>query len=183
MESDGSVNQLSLFGEGELTDEVDIVANQSMFPTRIVDQSKVKLELIAKALASGVSWAKIADSLHCSRRTINRVRQLHPELIEQGRQELAGKFFALASMSVDDLMDKVMAGKVQPNVLAMVAGVAVDKAQVLSGRASNITESRVEKSDDIDRLRADLSLLQKGDMSPILDAEVVEKPGSTRSGV
>lgn len=54
-----------------------------------------------------------------------------------------------------------MVGRVQPNILAMVAGVAVDKAQVLSGRASSITESRAEKSDDIDRLRADLSLLQK----------------------
>jgi hypothetical protein len=80
-------------------------------------------------------------------------------------------------------MDQVMVGKVQTNVLAMVAGVEVDKAHVTSGRASSIKVSRVEKSDDIDRLRADLSLLQKGDMNPILDAEVVEKPGSTRSGV
>jgi transposase-like protein len=69
----------------------------------------------------------------------------HPEfanLREKTREQIAEGSMVLANLAQAELSRKVKAGEVEPRDLAVIYGIAIDKAQLLAGMATNRTESR-----------------------------------------
>lgn len=155
-------------GMDEVTDCVETLARSDP-SSEGWKRSREKVDGIAAALAAGATYRAIEKSFSVSHRTISKVKALHPELIEQGRKRLAAKFGSLADICVDTLTEKAMAGQIPVNILGMIAGTAVDKANILENRPTQITEKVERGQDEINRLRADLAALQKGETGLIID--------------
>jgi len=125
-----------------------------------------KASAVTKAMATSTLAA--SESLGIPERTIGYWLE-HPEFAElraKTREQLAEGSMVLANLAQAELQRKVQAGEVEPKDLAVIYGIAIDKAQLLSGAATSRTETKAlsdglsdhEKQqlrDGLDRLLAD----------------------------
>lgn len=173
--------QLALFDPAEieeLSDPVEVSKRPAGYTHEQFQAASSKVAGIAAALAAGASYRDIEKAFNVSHRTISKVKVMRPDLIEQTRKLLSAKWLALSDICVDTLTEKALAGQLPANIAAMVGGVAVDKANILDNRPTSITENHNAGNAETDRLRAELARLQKGDLGPVLDAEVIpDSPG------
>lgn len=103
---------------------------------------------VTAAMASSVTAA--AEQLGIPRTTLEYWVE-SPEFVElrrKTRAELAEGSMVLANLAQAELQRKVKAGEVEPKDLAVIYGIAIDKAQLLSGAATNRTEHR-DLTDDL----------------------------------
>ena len=64
------------------------------------------------------------------------------ELRKKTREQIAEGSMVLANLAQSELTRKVKAGEVEPRDLAVIYGIAIDKAQLLSGAATSRTETK-----------------------------------------
>lgn len=64
------------------------------------------------------------------------------ELRMKTREQIAEGSMVLANLAQSELSRKVKAGEVEPRDLAVIYGIAIDKAQLLSGAATSRTETK-----------------------------------------
>lgn len=64
------------------------------------------------------------------------------ELRSKTREQIAEGSMVLANLAQSELSRKVKAGEVEPRDLAVIYGIAIDKAQLLSGAATSRTETK-----------------------------------------
>jgi len=104
---------------------------------------KVRLHAVLTADRLG-SAEKAADELGLTPRSVQR--WMHdPELaqiVAKTREQSADAIRAVASLSWAQLAQRVADGKMEDRDLIILAGVATDKAQLLSGDATSRTEHR-----------------------------------------
>jgi hypothetical protein len=108
-----------------------------------------KASAVATALASSAQAA--AEQTGVPRTTIN-YWLLDPEFVElrqKTREEMAEGSLVLANLAQAALVAKIQSFQVEPKDLAVIYGIAIDKAQLLSGAATTRTETRA-LSDGLD---------------------------------
>lgn len=133
--------------------------------------------------ATAVMAAEMVNAQAAAEQTgIPRTTIIHwlndPELValrQKTRESMAEDMKALAMVALDALMGAIRRGDLEGRDLIVALGVAIDKAQLLSGEATSRTETRdlTETLDDHERAR----------LRDILDdalrqAEVVATPGA-----
>ncbi len=115
-----------------------------------------KREKMTVVMAAEMSNAAAAAEAHgVPESTLSRWLN-DPELVEmraKTRESLAEDMKVLAVMALRALVEAIQAGKVMPRDLVMALGVAVDKAQLLSGQATGRIETKdiTETLDDHER--------------------------------
>jgi transposase-like protein len=101
-----------------------------------------KAVAVTAAMASSVSAA--AEATGVPESTL-RYWAEHPEFAElraKTREQIAEGSMVLATLAQRELMRKLQAGEVEPRDLAVIFGIAIDKAQLLAGHATARTENR-----------------------------------------
>lgn len=107
-----------------------------------------KASAVTAAMASSVQAA--AEQKGIPRTTIDYWMD-HPEFVElrkKTREEMAEGSMVLANLAQSELARKVKAGEVEPRDLAVIYGIAIDKAQLMAGQATSRNESRDITKDD-----------------------------------
>jgi transposase-like protein len=66
----------------------------------------------------------------------------YADLRQKTREQIAEGSMVLANLAQAELTRKVKAGEVEPRDLAVIYGIAIDKAQLLAGMATARTETR-----------------------------------------
>ena len=101
-----------------------------------------KASAVTAALAATAAAA--SDATGIPRRTIGYWLDspAFAELRQKTREQLAEGSMVLANLAQAELQRKVNAGEVEPRDLAVIYGIAIDKAQLLSGAATTRTEHR-----------------------------------------
>jgi len=144
-----------------------------------------KADAVTVALGSTVQAA--AEQTGIPRTTIDYWME-SPDFVElrkKTREEIAEGSIVLANLAQSELARKVRAGEVEPRDLAVIYGIAIDKAQLLSGAATTRTETKTlsdglndhEKRalrNGLDRLLADPAEASAGDAEVGAGAEVRE---------
>ena len=95
-------------------------------------------------MADQQSAESVADKLGVSQRSVERWKH-NPELsaiVAKTREESADSIRAVASLAWAQLAQRVADGTMDDRDLIILAGVATDKAQLLSGEATSRTETR-----------------------------------------
>lgn len=126
---------------------------------RLAQRDVARFNLIVELLGEDFHLDRIARLSGCSWETVAAIRDNNPELVREGNKRFERKLLRGAEMCLDRLMEKVAADKVQANILVMGAGVLTDKYQVVSGKPTEIRETRradVIGPQDFDRYLASL---------------------------
>lgn len=101
-----------------------------------------KASAVTAAIASTTHAA--AEELGIPERTLGYWME-HPDFAElrsKTREQIAEGSMVLANLAQSELQRKVRAGEVEPRDLAVIYGIAIDKAQLLAGMATSRTESK-----------------------------------------
>lgn len=101
-----------------------------------------KAQAVVTAMASSVVAA--SEQLGIPSTTIDYWMDA-PEFVnlrEKTREQIAEGSMVLANLAQAELTRKVMAGEVEPRDLAVIYGIAIDKAQLLAGMATSRTETK-----------------------------------------
>lgn len=142
-------------------------------PRRYTKQQKATAVMAAEM----VNAEAAAEQTGIPRSTIRRWLE-DPELVElrqKTRESMAADMKALAMVALEALMGAIRRGELEGRDLIVALGVAIDKAQLLSGEATSRTETR--------DLTATLDDHERARLRDILDdalrqAEVVAAPGA-----
>lgn len=110
----------------------------------------------------------------------------YAELRRKTRAEIAEGSMTLAHLAQAELARKVRAQEVEPRDLAVIYGIAIDKAQLLSGGATERVESKdvTDAFDDhetraiVDGARQYLEGPGSSEGSPVAEAPIVEGAGA-----
>lgn len=129
---------------------------------------EVKATAIAAALAQGFSVNRIAKELQCSQHTVIAIGRNRPELVDQYREITRKNWQAVAMLATSELIERVP--DMANNHLGILAGIATDKSELLSGGpTSRIEVSHKPSADEWREMLASL---------PEADARVVEVMGN-----
>lgn len=131
-------------------------------------------KMTAVMAAEMVNATEAAEQTGIPRTTIIHWMQ-DPELValrQKTREQMAEDMKVLAMVALDALMQAIRRGDVEGRDLIVALGVAIDKAQLLSGQATTRTETRdlTETLDDHERAALrdilDDALRQAADPAP-----------------
>lgn len=117
-----------------------------------------KREKVTAVMAAEIVNAEAAsEQTGIPRSTIRRWLE-DPELVElrlKTRESMAADMKALAMVALEALMGAIRRGELEGRDLVVALGVAIDKAQLLSGEATSRTETRdlTDTLDDHERAR------------------------------
>lgn len=122
-------------------------------PRRYTKQQKATAVMAAEM----VNAEAAAEQTGIPRSTIRRWLE-DPELVElrqKTRESMAADMKALAMVALEALMGAIRRGELEGRDLIVALGVAIDKAQLLSGEATSRTETRdlTDTLDDHERAR------------------------------
>jgi hypothetical protein len=116
---------------------------------RLHDQRPAVYAAVVRLLAEGWSARRITELLGCHPYTIAAVREREAPAIETQKETLGRRALAAARLAVDSLLDALndpeTADDIGARDRALIAGILVDKAQLLLGGAT----SRVEHVDAV----------------------------------
>jgi len=137
--------QLALFSEEEieklLVSREVAVRKHTGAGLRATDPARY-MEVCAALADGSETYRQIAARLHVSRNLIRAVAE-QAENVDPLKKRIARRARGLASLCIERLTEIVLddSSKIPARDLAIVAGVAIDKSQVLTGEPTNITES------------------------------------------
>lgn len=131
---------------------------KKMCASALLDMGEPKNQ-ICKAL-------KISDT---SLRIIAEDSYLVPEKVAETKKTLGSRFYMTAARALEATTNKKLAESSAPQLM-MAAGIAVDKARLLEGLSTVITETRSRQEQD---LAAELASLEAKIKGSAVDAEVV----------
>ena len=137
--------QLALFSEEEieklLVSREVAVRKHTGAGLRATDPARY-MEVCAALADGSETYRQIAARLHVSRNLIRAVAE-QAENVDPLKKRIARRARGLASLCIERLTEIVLddSSKIAARDLAIVAGVAIDKSQVLTGEPTNITES------------------------------------------
>lgn len=104
----------------------------------------------AAALAANKSVTAVAEEMGVPRTTIAYWLE-RPEFVELRRKtaaEMAEGSMVLAKLAQAELVRRIEDHEVEPKDLAVILGIAIDKAQLLDGKATSRTETVTAGFDD-----------------------------------
>jgi hypothetical protein len=101
-----------------------------------------KVSAVASAMASSTLAAAQATGVPESTLRYWMESEEFAKLREKTREQIAEGSMVLATLAQAELTRKVQAGEVEPRDLAVIYGIAIDKAQLLAGMATARTETR-----------------------------------------
>lgn len=107
-------------------------------------RNRALVEAVARAVLAGVSARRVARVFKVSPKT---VRNIVAHCEETGKlaplkQRLAADLMEVASLAKENMAEALLAGSVPANVLPIMVGVSVEKAQLLTGSATSIVETK-----------------------------------------
>jgi hypothetical protein len=108
--------------------------------------SDAKATAIAALLSQGFSTNRIVKELGTSCHTVTAIARNRPELVEQFREVTARNWKVVAALATGELVERIP--DMSDNHLGIVAGIATDKAELLSGGATSRVEHTHKPSAD-----------------------------------
>ena len=133
---------------------------------RLMSRRPADYERAVTMLAEGVPVFTIARFLHVSPNTIYAIRRREGGEVERMKQGAADKFAdiadAAAEAAAERLADPDARAKIPFQHLMIGAGVAIDKAQLLSGGATARIEISRDDGSDFERMIAEAEAVEIG---------------------
>jgi hypothetical protein len=108
--------------------------------------SDAKATAIAALLSQGFSTNRICKELGTSCHTVTAIARNRPELVDQFREVTARNWKVVAALATGELVERIP--EMSDNHLGIVAGIATDKAELLSGGATSRVEHTHKPSAD-----------------------------------
>lgn len=122
-----------------------------------------KIERVLARLAAGQPISTIISEEHCHYQTIMKLREQHPEKLEQWRKLAAARTQAAVHGLMDKIIDRIADPAAMDNErikdLALSYGILTDKTLTLHGEASSIVEHK--SGLDVNEARKALEMAQK----------------------
>lgn len=103
---------------------------------RLAAQEPERYRAIVDALANGLGIRQIARAFKVSPNTVAAVRAREGKTIDTLKTSIANRALLGAEMAVERLIDEM--GDIKREALPVVAGILIDKAQLLTGQATSI---------------------------------------------
>ena len=132
----------------------------------------LKKMCVGAMLDMGESKNQICKALKISPTSVQLIAEhdyLVPIKVEETKKTLGQRFYMTAARALEATTNKKLAESSAPQLM-MAAGIAVDKARLLEGLSTIITESRSRQEQD---LAAELASLEAKIRGSAVDAEVV----------
>lgn len=147
--------QLDLVASGELGDGYDepAILDQERRGTYTAERFRrlnpAAFARVVELLAAGTGKRRISEMVRCSIHTVLAVAQLHPESVAIAKLRLGQQFTNLAGLAseavIDDIADPERAAKISAKDKAIIAGIANQHGQLLTGGATaRVEQVRIE---------------------------------------
>ena len=109
-----------------------------------------KYDNVVRAIAQGVSDKGVADRYNIHRSTVRAVRLTNPDLIKAAKAILALKFTEVANRGIEEAQARLDddPDQIPYNQLVLGAAIAIDKALLLQGEATERIEHVIRVEDD-----------------------------------
>jgi len=163
-------------GEELLTVEADRASNRC---TAACLDARVELRAaILHALAEGLGTRRVAAAYGVSREVVRALRRqaLNSGELDHAKEELARDALDLARRTIDRIADEI--DEMPRSSLPIVAGVMIDKAQLLSGGAtSRVERTAGESVADVEAYLRGLPVAQ-----PVVEGGVFGQKGAAAGG-
>jgi len=127
---------------------------------RLAAQRPETYRQIAGLLAEGLGVKRVAAILNVSQHTVQAVRDREPEAVATLKEKVSSSCRSVARLCLESIRDHVLSGRsLAPRDAAWIAGVLLDKAELLSGSPTSRVSveagpGHADLADLLDSLRA-----------------------------
>jgi len=135
------------------TDIEALTEAQSKCPVTLAHIRKNKprlLNLAIQMLSNGISQRQTSEATSLSRQVIAQIMIQHEEQIGDARESAAKQARNVAKQTLDLMQERIEEGEISPNLLPVYFGVLTEKAELLTGQATQRTEHKHTTEDFID---------------------------------
>lgn len=137
------------------------------YPLTTISRDQERLQSILAMVAADAPVRYICRTHRVGWYTLNRIREAHGEKITTLKQSIAKRMALFVKLGIEQLLDDVAAGNIEPDKLGILVGIITDKMQVLTGEPTVIHGSAEgAKQFSVESLRARLGARKVIDVTP-----------------
>lgn len=183
MSSNLTPQQPELFSHSELPDGGEILLpeekQRELYPLTTVEKNQARLAQAIFLLGHNAPRSFICKALGIGWHTLSRVAEKHGDKIADVKKRSAAKLAMFVELGVEQMLEDLQAGRLDPDKLPVSVAIAADKLQVLTGEASVIVGQAGNGSGS--KLTAD-TLRERLNKAKVVDAEVTDVPTGSLAG-
>ncbi len=140
---------------------------EEKYPLSTVERDQERMQSILAMLAADAPVRYICRTHRVGWHTLQRIREVHGSKITTLKQSIAKRMALFVQLGIEQLLDDVAAGNIEPDKLGIIVGIITDKMQVLTGEPTVIHGS-VEgaKQFTVESLKSRLAARKMIDVTP-----------------
>lgn len=108
------------------------------YPLTTVEKNQERLQSILAMVAADAPARYICRTHRLGWYTLQRIREQHGVKITALKQSIARRMATFVQLGIEQLLDDVAKGNIEPDRLGVIVGIITDKMQVLTGEPSVI---------------------------------------------
>lgn len=108
------------------------------YPLTTVERDQERLQSIIAMVAADAPVRFICRTHRVGWYTLQRIREAHGAKITTLKQSIAKRMALFVQLGIEQLIDDVAAGNIEPDKLGIIVGIITDKMQVLTGEPTVI---------------------------------------------
>lgn len=161
---------LPLFPPGVLPEGAELLLpadeQRNRYPLTTVEKNQERLNAIILLLGRNAPKKFICETFHVGWYTLQQIAQQHGEKIALVKKRSAANLALFVELGTEQMIEDLVAGRLDPDKLPINVAVAVDKLQLLTGDATMIVGSPADQGPKltVDSLRERLAGMKKADV-------------------
>ena len=137
------------------------------YPLTTIAKDQERLQSIIAMVAANAPARYICRTHRVGWYTLQRIRESHGVKITALKNSIAKRMALFVELGIEQLLDDVAAGNIEPDKLGILVGIITDKMQVLTGEPTVIHASTEgAKQFSVETLRARLGARKIIDVTP-----------------
>lgn len=164
---------------GELLESKEV--RLAKYPLTTIERDQERLQSILAMIAADAPGRYICRSHRVGWYTLQRIREEHGVKITTLKQSIARRMALFVQLGIEQLLDDLAAGNIEPDKLGILVGIITDKMQVLTGEPTVIHgNSEGSKQFSVETFRERLARKQVIDVTPAATGPAGGNPLQTR---
>lgn len=134
--------QLPLFDMPQAHEGAELLKideNRDRYPLTTIERDQERLQTIIHLLAADAPMRYICRSCRVGWHTLESIRAKQGTKIAAVKKTIAQRMSTFVQLGIEQLLDDLAAGALDPDKLGVTIGIIVDKMQLLTGEATTIT--------------------------------------------
>ncbi len=178
---------LSLFPPGELPEGAELLLpldeQQARYPLTTVEKNQERLNAIILLLGRDAPKKFIVETFHVGWYTLAAIAKQHGDKITLVKKRSAANLAMFVELGTEQIIEDLLAGRLDPDKLPINIAVAVDKLQLLTGDATMIVGSPADQGQrlNVETLKEKLAKMKRV-TSPVVDGQLLETTHSVDQG-